>query len=315
MRIVIVWTLGLASALFASSPAFAGFGFCMTKIAGKDTPIPNQWNTTYPSYLSEILDFGAQNELESVASKQFVASVGQTGTADCFTHFEDVKAAVYGKSSLKEKQAGYHIETGWTGGFAARGNSKAKSVSSGAALGPNEVSISFGGTKTKATVERPVPDKYVEVQGPNGPMRLSPEVAARNQAAAEEYRRKMEEHEGIKAEHARKLASHEQSKAAAAAQRREHERQKAAHAAEVAANQAAQLEYRKLAAKPTGVNAVYRGFPGPTCEIARRSAIYGSSTNRGTRFAEVTQDLSRMPQVCIVQGWWWNTSRTGSLRQ
>ena len=89
----------------------------------------------------------------------------------------------------------------------------------------------------------------------------------------------------------------------------------AVNAAQVAASEAAQLEYRKAAAKPAGVNAVYRGFTGPTCEIARRSATHGSGTSAGTRFAEVTQDLSGMPKLCVVQGWSWNTSRTGSSRQ
>ncbi|MCY7271804.1 MAG: hypothetical protein LH485_07130, partial [Sphingomonas bacterium] len=161
----------------------------------------------------------------------------------------------------------------------------------------------------------PVPNKYVEVQGPNGSMRLSPEVAARNKAAADEYRRKMEEHVSMKADHARKLALHEQSKAAATAQKREHERQLAASAAQDSAHKAALLEHRKAAAKPPGVNAVYRGFNGTTCENARRSALFGSGTSKGTQFAEVTQDLSNMPRSCIVQGWWWNTSRTGSSRQ
>lgn len=157
--------------------------------------------------------------------------------------------------------------------------------------------------------------RYVEVAGPDGPIRLSPEVAARNKAAADEYRRKMVEHANATANHERKLALHQQSIASAAAEKREHERRIAANAAEVAAYQAALLEHRKLSAKPAGVNAVYRGFGGPTCEIARRSAVSGSGTGKGTQFVEVTQDLSGMPRTCVVQGWWWNTSRTGSSRQ
>ena len=207
------------------------------------------------------------------------------------------------------------MDTGWTGSFAVTGSSKAKSVSSGTALAPNEVSISFGGPSSKAVRERPVPSKYVEVQGPDGPIRLSPEVAARNQAAADDYRRKMDRHASDKTDHERKLALHQQSVANAAAEKREHERRLATNAAQVAIHQAALLEHKKLAAKPPGVNAVYRGFNGPTCELARRSALFGSGTSKGSQFAEVTQDLSGMPRSCIVQGWSWNTLRTGSSRQ
>ena len=161
----------------------------------------------------------------------------------------------------------------------------------------------------------PSPSKYVEVAGPNGTVRLSPEVAARNQAAADDYRRKMDRHASAKTDHERKLALHQQSVTNAAAEKREHERRLATNAAQVATHQAALLEHKKLAAKPPGVNAVYRGFNGPTCELARRSALFGSGTSKGSHFAEVTQDLSGMPRSCIVQGWSWNTLRTGSSRQ
>lgn len=53
-------------------------------------------------------------------------------------------------------------------------------------------------TKSAAGVTgagKPAPSKYVEATGSDGKtIRLSPEVAARNQAAADEYRRKMNEH-------------------------------------------------------------------------------------------------------------------------
>ena len=66
---------------------------------------------------------------------------------------------------------------------------------------------------------------------------------------------------------------------------------------------------------PAGVNAVYRGFNGPTCEIARNSAVRGSGTDKGSQFKEVTYVLSEKPRQCIVQGWAWTTSKTGSSRQ
>ena len=88
--------------------------------------------------------------------------------------------------------------------------------------------------------------KYVEVPGPNGIVRLSPEVAARNKAAAEEYQRKLKAHadaiaqtrarnERSAAQHAAALARHAEAVAKAASEKREYERQLANNAAEVAA--------------------------------------------------------------------------------
>jgi hypothetical protein len=156
--------------------------------------------------------------------------------------------------------------------------------------------------------------KYVEVRGPGGTMRLSPEVVARNQAAKDDYERKLKEHADAlaraKADQAAVEARHAERIAKAEAERREYERKLAANAA---SNAAAQEQY-KTSLKPAGVNAVYRGFSGPTCEFARRSALFGAGTSKGTQFVEVAHDLS-MPGHCIVQGWWWNTSKTGSSRQ
>lgn len=90
----------------------------------------------------------------------------------------------------------------------------------------------------KSSLTQPAPPKYIEVAGPNGTQRLSPEVAARNKAAEEDYRRKMDEHARERAAHERKLALHQQSIAAAAAEKREYERQLAANAAQVAAHKA-----------------------------------------------------------------------------
>lgn len=90
----------------------------------------------------------------------------------------------------------------------------------------------------------PTKPKYVEVpDGSGGTIRLSPEVAARNQAAAEEYKRKLQEH----AEAVARLEAEKQAMAArraeilekAAEEKREYERRPAEHAAEVAAQNAA----------------------------------------------------------------------------
>ena len=85
--------------------------------------------------------------------------------------------------------------------------------------------------------------KYIEVAGPNGTIRLSPEVAARNQAAADEYRRQMDEHARAQAEHDRKLAEHQQNIANAAAEKRDYERRLAMNDAQVAAHGAAMAQH------------------------------------------------------------------------
>jgi len=88
----------------------------------------------------------------------------------------------------------------------------------------------------------------------------------------------------------------------------DYQRQLAAHAQTVR-NQ--QLEYQKEIAKPAGVpNAVYRGFWGPDCDVARRSATMGAGTSTTTRFKEVTNETGS--NGCTVQGWWWNVAGGGT---
>lgn len=141
------------------------------------------------------------------------------------------------------------VEIPWPGklgkydkGYVATGKSPARKDSS-----PDK-GVAAGESPQPANTA-PAPSKYVEVKGPNGEIiRLSPEVAARNQAAAEAYRREMEAHAQAKAEHDRKLAQHEVNSAAAAAAQREHEAKLAANAAEVAAHKAAMDDYQKILA-------------------------------------------------------------------
>lgn len=106
-------------------------------------------------------------------------------------------------------------------------------------------------SNAKPAKPAPAPSKYVEVAGPDGgTIRLSPEVAARNEAAAEAYRRKMEAHTQAMADHDRKLAKHQDNAAKAAAARQAHEAKLAANATEVAAHRAAMDDYQmKLAGK------------------------------------------------------------------
>jgi len=101
-------------------------------------------------------------------------------------------------------------------------------------------------SQTTPSTSVPAPPKYVEVAGPDGKtIRLSPEVAARNKAAAEEYRHKMEAHAQAKADHDQKLVDHQRNAANATAAKQAHERVLAAKAAEVAAHKAAMDDYNK----------------------------------------------------------------------
>lgn len=111
-----------------------------------------------------------------------------------------------------------------------------------------------GPAKTSATPlsenTEPAPPNYVEVTDSDGKtVRLSPEVAARNKAAAEEYRRKVEAQQRATAEHDRKIAENaavaQENAAKAAAAKKAHDLQLAASAAEAAAHKAAMDNYNK----------------------------------------------------------------------
>lgn len=105
-----------------------------------------------------------------------------------------------------------------------------------------------GKSPTEPTAEKPASPKYVEVAGPNGTIRLSPEVAARNQAAADEYRRKMDAFARAQAEHERTLSLHQQSQANAASAEEQHKREVAAAAERYAAYRVAIADHAKKVA-------------------------------------------------------------------
>jgi hypothetical protein len=314
MRCVYLVSLaaGLAGVAAAASAAEEPrYTYCTAEIAGKPE-IPGQWNTTYPAFYSGILEFAGKADV-SATQRQFAASVG-AARADCDHFYNSGTRLADARDNLAShlaKYAAWHVDTGWTGG----------NTPLASAPPPPPV-------KAVAKTDRPAaPDKSASTDKPATPfiavtdkdsgktLNLSPEVAARNQAAAEQYERQMAAHAKAQAEHTRKLAQHAENTRIAAAAKQEHERQLALNAAQVAANEAAQLEHRKAAAKPAGVNSVYRGFNGPTCEMARISAVRGSGTDQGSQFKEVTFVLSDNGRQCIVQGWSWTTSKTGSSRQ
>lgn len=154
---------------------------------------------------------------------------------------------------------------------------------------------------------------------PNRPKKSNAQADAEYAAAKAEYEQKKAEYErkvsANNAEYKRAQAETERKKAELreTAKRAVAEYQLQLQAHELAVRNQ-QMEYQKMAAKPADApNAVYRGFSGPDCAFARRSATNGAGTTSGTRFKEVSSDASS--GNCVVQGWWWNTSTTGSSRQ
>ena len=117
--------------------------------------------------------------------------------------------------------------------------------------------LTKSGVTTQPTKTELAPPKYVEVTDSDGKtIRLSPEVAARNTAAAEEYRRKLEAQQRAAADYDRKLAENvaiaQDNAAKAAAAKKAHDLQLAASAAEAAAHKAAMDDYnRKIAGAST----------------------------------------------------------------
>ena len=167
-----------------------------------------------------------------------------------------------------------------------------------------------------ATVERP-PEK-LEIASPSGAAThrmTKAEADAKFEAAQAEYRAQLEaqqkqvdDYNRARDEVARKK---EEQRLAAERAAADYQNQLAAHDQAVR-NQ--QLEYQKQIARPAGVpNAVYRGFAAPDCELARLSAVKGAGTSSGTQFKEVTTET--VGGNCVVQGWWWDTSRSGASRQ
>lgn len=308
MRCVYLMSLAAGLAVVGTAAAAAEeprYTYCTAQIQGKPE-IPDQWNTTYPAFYSGILEFAGRADV-TATQRQFAASVGAP-RADCDHFYNAGTRLADARENLANhlaKYAAWHVNTGWTGSNAP--------LASAPPTAPAKNAVN---TAKPAATDKPA-TPFIEVTDKDSgkTLNLSPEVAARNQAAADRYQREMEAHAKAQADHSRKLAQHAENTRNAAAAKQEHERQLALNAAQVAANQAAHEEHRKAAAKPAGVNSVYRGFSGPTCEIARNSAVRGSGTDKGSQFKEVTFVLSEKPRQCIVQGWSWTTSKTGSSRQ
>jgi len=97
--------------------------------------------------------------------------------------------------------------------------------------------------------------KYVEVPGPNGVIRLSPEVAARNKTAAEEYQRKLK---AVADTVAQAKADAERKAAQLAAEKQKYELQLAANAAQVAAHKAKMDSYNQSTTQAGGIERTFQ---------------------------------------------------------
>ncbi len=156
------------------------------------------------------------------------------------------------------------------------------------------------------------PDNSVSISAPARHKMTNAEADAKFAADKAEYEKKLAEQQkqvdDFKRAQDEVARKKQEMKLAAEQAAGDYQKQLAAHA-ETVRNQ--QLEYQKEVAKPAGVpNAVYRGFWGPDCDTARRSATQGAGTSSTTRFKEVTT----VPDTsgCITQGWWWNVAGGGT---
>jgi hypothetical protein len=219
--------------LSGMAPAAARYGYCSVASFGADK-----------LFISGSVDFGEDRESYDGIVNGFSAAVNRPrNRIECEGHYARPHHAEEQRKRTIEAKSQFIVDTGWTGRYAAAASVEAPQ-SSGAFI-----SVKDSGKSPKPVpMSPPSPSKYVEVDSPNGPIRLSREVAARNQAAEDDYRRKREEHARAMAEHDRKLALHQQSIATAAAERRAYEQKLALNAAQVAAHGSA-MEQHKLAAK------------------------------------------------------------------
>ena len=227
--ILILTVIGVLS---CTTPAAARYGYCYVGSYGGDR-----------IFLSGTMDFGEDSESYLPARNDFSGAVNRpVNRIECEGHFARAHEAEDQRKRKIAFERAVIEDTGWTGRYAAALRAE-KPSSSGASITVKETSA-----KSVPLTPSALP-KYVEVAGPNGKQRLSPEVAARNQAAADDYRRKMDEHARARAEHERKLALHQQSIAAASAEKRAYEQKMALNNAQVAAHGAA-LEQHKSATRP-----------------------------------------------------------------
>jgi len=170
-----------------------------------------------------------------------------------------------------------------------------------------------------ADAETPSPRRSEESVSSSSPTRhkmTNAEADAKYEAEMAEYSKKLAEQkkqvEDFKRAEDEVARKKQEQKLAAERAAADYQHQLEGHAQTVR-NQ--QLEYQKQVTKPAGApNAVYRGFWGPDCETARKSATLGAGTSAGTMFKEVINEPAP-GRGCTVQGWWWNTGKGTASRQ
>lgn len=293
----------------AASPVSARYGYCT---ASHDRAVSFEpTGQHFPQILSGVLDFGEDNQNRVEAERQFGAFL-RKNSAHCNGQYETLEDARRAKERRLEFSRGTDTDTGWTGSFAAAGVAKPTLLTS---RGTNASQLTTASRQpeppAKPAPSKPTtaPSKYVEVAGPNGPIRLSPEVAARNQAAADDYRRKMDEHARVMAAHDQTLAQHRQNAATAASAKEQHDREVAAAAERVAAHRLALAEHAKKVAGASTNEDPNRCITSPAIKPGLRGNTEAHVTNGCDQKVDIVICLKR------TSGDWLCGARFGILSQ
>lgn len=195
-------------------------------------------------------------------------------------------------------KAGVIAVEDWSGRPSAAGGAEAEPDA-----GANEPSSR--GTEQRTSIDTPRRPKMTNAEAD---AKYEADMAEYNKKLAEQ-RKQVEDFKRAEDEVARRK---QEQKLAAERAAADYQRQLEAHAQAVRDQQ---LEYQREIARPAGVaNVVYRGFWGPDCDAARKSATLGAGTSVGTMFKEVTNEPAP-GRGCSVQGWWWNTGKGTASRQ
>lgn len=259
---ILLGVLVAASPSAAREPQIAGYCW-VTELTSRGTTLYQsstfQKDSNYYDRDRWIADFKTHLREKGVNVNNYACRLWK-GNAEAL---EDVRLA----KEVKHDNLTTVVDVAWAPNDTFGGSTGRSAPSSSLVRRESRPIEKVSSAKSAAANLIPTSPKYVEVAGPNGTIRLSPEVAARNQAAADDYRRKMDEHARARAEHERKLALHQQSIAAAAAEKHTYEQKLALNEAQVVAHGAA-LEQHKAATKAPAKGAkgwMYcdaRGAPG-----------------------------------------------------
>lgn len=119
MRRLVLSVLGVAI-ISVSPPVAAGFGFCKTTVPNS-LSVNTSWGSLTPQYVSAVLDFGENYAAVESAARQFGAAYG-TGPnrGECDRSYSRAGLAEEARARLLAVTQVRNIDTGWTGGLAAK---------------------------------------------------------------------------------------------------------------------------------------------------------------------------------------------------